>query len=110
VYTCVCVCVCVYRGAKKYIHNLRDIIYVLPSKFNWITVALCSRTFTSPRDRQDSHAWLVFLFCSHYILSITVLIQFFPFLKRVYIFWHHLCIHPRLIQCDGGVLVRPRVK
>jgi len=30
-YVCVCVCVClyIYRGAKKFIHILRDVIYVL---------------------------------------------------------------------------------
>ena len=44
-----------------------------------------------------SQTWLVFIFVIG-ILSITILIQFFPFLKCAYIFWHPLyndahCIH-----------------
>jgi hypothetical protein len=39
-----------------------------------------------------SQTWLVLIFCYRYILSITILIQFFPFLKCVYIFWHPLCV------------------
>jgi len=34
---------------------------------------------------------IVFIFCYRYKLSITILIQFFPFLKCVYIFRHPLC-------------------
>ena len=65
------------------------------STFNWITVAMCSRTFAqkmalikwmlaSTSDRQVSH---------RYKLNITILIQFFPFLKCVYFFWQPLYIY-----------------
>jgi hypothetical protein len=40
-----------------------------------------------------SQTWLLFIFCYQYILSITIIIQFFPFLNCVYIFWHPLYIN-----------------
>jgi hypothetical protein len=42
-----------------------------------------------------SQTWLVFIFCYRYILSITILIQFFPFFK--------MCIHflaPSVVSRD----------
>jgi hypothetical protein len=53
-----------------------------------------------------SQTWLVFIFCYRYILSITVLIQFFSFLKMcIHFFWHPLYL---LVMLPVFILFRLR--
>jgi len=78
----------IYRGCQKMYTHFK-ICYLC------ITFRSCSRTFAqkmalikwmlaSPSERQDSH---------RYKLSITMLIQFFPFLICVYFFFGTLCTY-----------------
>jgi len=72
------------------------------SKFNWITVAMCSRTsaqkmmlitwlLTSPCDRQDSQRKCR----KHGFRSRSAR----PYLKMCIYFWHHLYTHTRARAC-----------
>jgi hypothetical protein len=76
---------------KKCIH----ILHYYFSKLNWITVAICSKTFAQKmafmlqagQSKKMAEAWLLFRPCK----TITILIQFFfPFLKCV--FFGTLCM------------------
>jgi hypothetical protein len=76
---CVCVCVCVYRVCQKNIYT----IYI-------ITVAICSRTFAQKmplikwmRQAEQSKKMAEAQLSFEERKTITILIQFFPFLKCV---------------------------
>jgi hypothetical protein len=72
-----------YQGCQKGIHILRD-TWTLWSTLLKQQLAV---TALSTSCNCRSQTWLVFIFCYRYILSVTILIQFFPFLKCVYIFF-----------------------
>jgi hypothetical protein len=72
-------------GAKKYIHILRDTWTLWSTLLKQQFAVTTLGTSYSCR----SQTWLVFIFCYRYILSITILIRFFLFLKCV-----HICLAP----------------
>ena len=76
-----------YRGsAKKSVCTFQEMLSMYYfSKFNWIAVAMCSRTFP--------HTWLVFIFYYQYKLSITILIQIFSFLTMCICFFGNFCVY-----------------
>ena len=66
----------IYKGgAKKSIHILRDVIYVLLTRS--VSTLMVATLSTSCNCR--SQTWLAFI-----LITITILIQYFPFLKCVY--------------------------